>query len=79
LEATVKDSFGNAVPGAVVTFTAPASGAAGHLPGSENGDDRRDRGCHFGGLHGERNRRELCGDWENGDGYNRPGYQLKNQ
>jgi len=34
-EATVKDSFGNLVVGANVTFTAPNSGASGTFPGSQ--------------------------------------------
>ena len=34
LKALVKDAYGNAVPGAAVTFTAPASGASGTFAGS---------------------------------------------
>jgi hypothetical protein len=33
LEATVRDAFGNGVPGVVVTFTAPASGPSGTFAG----------------------------------------------
>ncbi len=36
LAATVKDSFGNPVSGATVTFTAPASGASGTFAGGVN-------------------------------------------
>ena len=36
LQATVKDSFGNAVSGAIVTFTAPGSGASGAFAGGVN-------------------------------------------
>jgi len=36
LAATVKDSFGNPVPGATVTFTAPGSGASGTFAGAVN-------------------------------------------
>src|SRR5207245_2057963 len=36
LQATVKDSFNNAVSGVLVTFTAPASGASGALAGGVN-------------------------------------------
>lgn len=33
-QATVRDSFGNPVPGTLVTFTAPGSGASGTFPGA---------------------------------------------
>src|SRR5262249_50293479 len=33
LAAVVKDSFGNVIPGVSVTFTPPATGATGSLPG----------------------------------------------
>ena len=36
LAATVKDAYGNPVPGATVTFTAPASGASGTFAGGVN-------------------------------------------
>ena len=36
LQATVKDSFGNAVSGAIVTFNAPGSGASGAFAGGVN-------------------------------------------
>ena len=36
LAATVKDSFGNPVPGATVTFTGPTSGASGTFAGAVN-------------------------------------------
>jgi hypothetical protein len=36
LQATVKDSFGNVVPGVTVTFTTPGSGASGTFAGGAN-------------------------------------------
>ncbi len=59
LVATVKDSGGNPVQGVTVTFTAPASGASGSFAGEQHGDDERQRGSHFGGVHGQRRLRAV--------------------
>ncbi len=80
LEATVKDSFGNAVPGAVVTFTAPASGASGTFAGGLNTATTNAAGVATSAVftaNGTAGSYAVTG--KSGTVTTAPGFQLKNQ
>jgi hypothetical protein len=80
LEATVKDSFGNAVPGAVVTFTAPTSGASGTFAGGVNTGTTNAAGVATSAVftaNGTAGSYAVTG--KAGTATTAPGYQLKNQ
>jgi adhesin/invasin len=80
LEATVNDSFGNAVPGVVVTFTAPTSGASGTFAGGVKTATTNSAGIATSAVftaNGTAGSYAVTG--KAGTVTTSPGFQLKNQ
>jgi hypothetical protein len=80
LEATVTDSFGNAVSGVVVTFTAPTSGASGTFAGGVNTATTNSAGIATSAVftaNGSAGSYTVTG--KAGSVTTSPGFQLKNQ